>query len=632
MKNLKIFMILVVALIALNSAVCVAYAETINLGLNSSKIIILDRIITKIFVSNHKIVGVKQPSEAMNEFVITSFGDAGNATLFIWTADGARYEYTVNVSENKTTESDTIEEMIREVTGISTVHVKKVGDKVLITGTVDTPDDHEKVYGVVSLFVKTDKETERTSVLDPDSGTYLSKTNSKDNSGNIIDQIKILNPYQVRNPLEIEIENTIGLPNVHVKVQGKENDERILLTGTVKNQYERNLAVQTARLFVGSGSGSSLNFGSNTNPTLSTQSSNENSSNTTLTNTDKVEARGSVIDLLQMTEPAQIRLEAQIISINPQDTNNLGILWDGTGSGTVANPGIFYAGENQSSGDFRNNPFKWLMNSRTNLNFRLSALITQNKAKILSRPSIMTLSGEQATIQIGGEIPYTVINSTTGISSTNFKSYGIILQFKPIIDAENHLVTTVHTEVSNMSGETVNGLPIINTRRADAVVNLESGSTMIIGGLMDSSESKVVTKIPLLSKIPILGEFFKYTSKSKDKQELVILVTPYIVGENETSYAGMSNDLRDYYHAGQREHNALNDVDLNALPPPFEDEKTKKDKKKKKAEKSKKDKKDRNSEEEPTPNEAETAEDDNNDDSEKHSNTSVGVEVFGDIF
>ena len=533
MKYFKVFIIVVLELFVINSAVYAeesAHVERINMSFHSSKYIDLGKKISTIWCGS-KIVFFHQPTDSMNEFVITAQNTKGSTTIFVWTSDGERYEYLINV---------------------------------------------------------TDEE---------------------------IGQAEI-------------IERAINLPNVRVKKVG----DRILLTGTVKNQYERNLAVQTARLFVGSGSGSSLNFGSNTNPTLSTQSSNENSSNTTLTNTDKVEEGGSVIDLLQMTEPAQIRLEAQIISIHPQDTNNLGILWDGTGSGTVANPGIFYAGENQSAGDFRNNPFKWLMNSRTNLNFRLSALITQNKAKILSRPSIMTLSGEQATIQIGGEIPYTVINSTTGISSTNFKSYGIILQFKPIIDAENHLVTTVHTEVSNMSGETVNGLPIINTRRADAVVNLESGSTMIIGGLMDSSESKVVTKIPLLSKIPILGEFFKYTSKSKDKQELVILVTPYIVGTDETSYAAMSNDLRDYYHAGQREHNALNDVDLNALPSPFEDEKTKKDKKQKKAEKSKKDKKDRISEEEPTPNESETAEDDNNDDSEKHSNTNVGVEVFGDNF
>ena len=127
-----------------------------------------------------------------------------------------------------------------------------------------------------------------------------------------------------------------------------------------------------------------------------------------------------------------------------------------------------------------------------------------------------------------------------------------------------------------MSGESVDGQPILSTRRADAVVNLKSGSTMVVGGLMDSSETKVVSKIPLLGNIPILGEFFKYTSKTKDKQELVILITPYILDQEETTHARMSDSLRDHYHAGQREKNSFNDVDLNAPPPELPDKKSKK--------------------------------------------------------
>ena len=211
------------------------------------------------------------------------------------------------------------------------------------------------------------------------------------------------------------------------------------------------------------------------------------------------------------------------------------------------------------------------MDRHADINMSISALITNSKAKILSRPSIMTLSGEQASIQIGGEIPYTVSNSNG--STTNFKDYGIILQFKPIVDSQDNIIATVYTEVSSVSGESVDGQPILTTRRADSVVNLKSGSTMVVGGLMDSSETKAVNKIPLLGDIPILGEFFKYTSKTKDKQELVILITPYIIGEDEISNAKMSEELRDHYYAGQREKNNLNDVDLNAPPPELPDKK-----------------------------------------------------------
>lgn len=207
----------------------------------------------------------------------------------------------------------------------------------------------------------------------------------------------------------------------------------------------------------------------------------------------------------------------------------------------------------------------------------LNALITKNKAKILSRPSIMTMSGEQATIQIGGEIPYSVSNISG--TTVNFRNYGIILQFKPIVDAQNRIVSTISTEVSNLSGQTVDGQPIISTRRADAVVTMDSGSAVVIGGLMDSSERKVVQKIPLLGNIPIIGEFFKYSSTTKSKQELIILVTPYIVSGYESSRAGMSDAMRDYYREGQREKNHLRDVDLNEPPPALPDKKTKKPKK-----------------------------------------------------
>ena len=525
-KFIKIFILAAVVIFALNSAAYAensAYVEKINLSFYSSKYINLHKNISTIWCGS-KLILVHQPTESLNEIVITAQKTAGTTSLFIWTEDGARYEYLINVTDEEQGQAEMIEA-------------------------------------------------------------------------------------------------AIGLPNVHVK----KLKDRILLTGTVKNQYERNLAVQTARLYAGSGSKSSLSFGSNSNMEMETQGSKDNST-TTLGKDNEVKDEGNVIDLLQMVAPSQIRLEAQVIAIRPEDTKDLGFLYTGTGS--YEYPGRIYGGESTAynAGNFRNNPFKWFINSRSALTYRLDALITQNRAKILSRPSIMTMSGEQATIQIGGEIPYTVLNSTTGIASVQFKNYGIILQFKPVLDSQNRIVTNIHTEVSNMSGETINDMPVISTRRADSVVTLENGSTMIIGGLMDSSERKVVTKIPLLSKIPIIGEFFKHTSKTKDTQEMVILVTPHIVGADESSYAGMTDEMRDYYHEGQRKQNNLNEVDLNALPPPFEDEKTKKAREKQE----RKEKKAREKQAKKKKAEEENIEEENSED--KNSNRDSSVEIFGDAF
>ena len=353
------------------------------------------------------------------------------------------------------------------------------------------------------------------------------------------------------------IQRAIGLPNVYVKKVG----DRILLTGTVRNQYERNYAVQIARLYIGKGSESSLSTVSGLDTSMQTQNSVTNGGVAITSSTigdSKIQSSGEVIDLLHMVHPTQIRLEAQVIAIRPQDRKNIGIQY---GNDPLNAPGIFTITESNTSGNF----FRHGIWERSTIGVRISALVTKDRARILSRPSITTMSGEEAVIQVGGEIPYQTQNSN-GVSNTEFKDYGIILQLKPIADAEDRITSTIHAEVSNMSGETANGQPILEVRRADSVVTLRSGSTMVIGGLMDSSERKVVSKFPFLGNIPIIGEFFKYTSKSRDKQELIILVTPYIIEEDELSQAQMSDSMKDFYNKGQVEKNNLNKVDLNDFP------------------------------------------------------------------
>jgi pilus assembly protein CpaC len=89
---------------------------------------------------------------------------------------------------------------------------------------------------------------------------------------------------------------------------------------------------------------------------------------------------------------------------------------------------------------------------------------------------------------------------------------------------------------------------------------------MVIGGLMDSRDIKSVKKFPFLGDIPVIGEFFKYTSHSKDKQELIILVTPHLVEEYESTRARMTPEMEGIYRQGQREESAKKDVDLLAPP------------------------------------------------------------------
>ncbi len=347
------------------------------------------------------------------------------------------------------------------------------------------------------------------------------------------------------------IEKAIGLPYVHVRKVGN----RILLTGSVRNQYERNYAVQIARLYANGDSNSSLSVGSGIDMRVKTQESDKDSTAGNSIGGNKIQNGGEIIDLLHMRHPTQIRLEAQVIAISPQDRENIGIQY---GNDPLNAPGIFaVSGSQNTESFFRHGSWQY-----SPIGIRLSALVTKDKAKILSRPSITTMSGEEAVIQVGGEVPYTTY-SDNGRADIKFKDYGIILQLKPVADAEDRITSTIHAEVSNMSGETVDGQPILDVRRADSSITVRSGSTMVIGGLMDSSERKIVSKFPFLGDIPIIGEFFKYTSKTKDKQELIILVTPYIVEDEDIAQAEMSDSMKDFYDKEQDEKNNLNKVDLN---------------------------------------------------------------------
>lgn len=372
--------------------------------------------------------------------------------------------------------------------------------------------------------------------------------------GPIKEYMIIVSPEDVGQALLIQ--EAIGLPDVHVQKIGS----KILLTGSVKNQYEHNYAVQIASFYIQGNVSIPLNTGSNVRLDLETSESTDTSSDDI--ETSEVESSGSIIDLLKISHPTQIKLEAQVIDINSNKTSDLGFQYgQSSGSGSVISiaPGYLTAGEDIGRGGYSNNPLKWFDRHRANLGMTIQALVEQGKARILSRPSITTLSGEQATIQIGGQIPYTISNITG--STVRFKDYGIILQCKPIVDADNKITVAVHAEVSNLSGQAVDGQPIISTRHADSVVNLMSGTSMLIGGLMDSSEGKSVQKIPLLGDIPIIGEFFKYTNKSRDKRELIIIITPTIV--EATDYGAMTEEMHNAFEESKQELQNREDVNLN---------------------------------------------------------------------
>lgn len=322
------------------------------------------------------------------------------------------------------------------------------------------------------------------------------------------------------------IQDAIGYPKVHVQMI----EDRVMLRGKVENQYEHDTALKIAGLYTG-GDGS------------------------------------GVIDLLEMEHPSQIRLEAQIIEINSDYTKNLGIqYWSqtpgsnsnsdsstgNTNSGiTVGTAGLFYGGEDFSSNRKHGG---WLGSHVANVNVTLQALINEGKARILSRPSITTMSGKTANILIGGRIPIPVSDGNGNVS-IDWHEYGVKLNIEPVVDSEDKITSKVHAEVSTLDyshGVKIDSfsVPGIATREAESEVNVRSGMTMAIGGLINSKDAKIVSKIPLLGDLPIIGRFFRHTSNTRDKREVIILITPTLVADDTP--APMSRRMKESYEASER--------------------------------------------------------------------------------
>lgn len=343
---------------------------------------------------------------------------------------------------------------------------------------------------------------------------------------------------------EKAIQKAIGYPGVKVQMM----NGKLLLRGKVKNQYEHDSAVKVAQLYLGSGGGAASSASANGEGQGAVTDSN-------------------IIDLLDMTNPSQVRLEAQIIEINTSAERDLGIqYWSPTlGNTTTTNAfgettstgitrgssNLFYVGE-----DFKNprGSFGWLGSHFSNINASLQALVTEGKARILSRPSITTMSGQKANILIGGRIPIPT-SAGDGQIAIDWRDYGIKLNIEPVVDAENKITSKVHAEVSTLDyGHSVTendfSIPAIASREADAVINVRSGMTMAIGGLLNSQDGKTVTKIPLLGDIPIIGQFFRHTQKTRDNRELLILITPTLVSDDTP--VAMSQRMKGSYEDNER--------------------------------------------------------------------------------
>jgi pilus assembly protein CpaC len=158
---------------------------------------------------------------------------------------------------------------------------------------------------------------------------------------------------------------------------------------------------------------------------------------------------------------------------------------------------------------------------------------TDGLVTILAEPNLTALSGETASFLAGGEFPIPVSQSL-GAVTIEYKQYGVGLAFTPIVLEDGRISMRVRPEVSELSDAgsvTLNNfkVPALTTRRAETTVELGSGQSLMIGGLLRNNATNSINKAPLLGDLPILGALFRSTQWQRQETELVIIVTPYLV-------------------------------------------------------------------------------------------------------
>lgn len=225
----------------------------------------------------------------------------------------------------------------------------------------------------------------------------------------------------------------------------------------------------------------------------------------------------------------QVMIRAAIIELNNTKSKNTGVNWSRKNNSDYSG---MHANGNWTDGVgfFERNSFK----------FQISATLedTISRGRILARPSIATADGNTASILMGDKVPVFTSTSTSenadATVSVEYKDVGVSLEVTPRInDVENGLVTmSVKPSVSVITAWVESGnnkAPQISERSAQTMVRVKSGETILIGGLLRDEEVRTLKRIPLLSKIPILGALFRNREKKNVNTEIVIAITPMII-------------------------------------------------------------------------------------------------------
>jgi pilus assembly protein CpaC len=251
-------------------------------------------------------------------------------------------------------------------------------------------------------------------------------------------------------------------------------------------------------------------------------------------------AETNVVNAMKIAEGDQVMLKVKVVELKRSILKQLGINLNAQFS--VGNFGFgFNSAPVPLNEDSVLDTIGSYAGADASADVELRALEREGLATTLAEPTLTAISGASAQFHAGGEYPYSVCSvPQDGIRNctVEFKPYGVSLDFTPTVLSEGRIGLNIRTEVSELAEISNGSVPAIDTRNAQTTVEIPSGGSMMLAGLIKDVTAQDLSGTPGLRKLPIFGALFNSRAYQKNQSELVVIVTPYIVNPtHETALA-----------------------------------------------------------------------------------------------
>lgn len=256
--------------------------------------------------------------------------------------------------------------------------------------------------------------------------------------------------------------------------------------------------------------------------------------------------------------PLQVMINAVIAQITLTDSNRFGVDWTRVASNSAVQPISTETSTGYVPSSLGGLMFsKSFIDGAAQVDATLQAISVNNEVELLARPSLTVINNQEGEIQIGSQVPVQQGQSlgTAGVSTTNiqYRDTGIVLSITPQINSDGIVNLAIRQELSSVESgaEGVNNNPIFNNQEINTTVVVRDGENVVLGGLIQTDVESLNTGVPVLNRVPLVGNLFSYRQQATQRRELFIVLRPEIVNLNSQS-SGRYSDILQRFELASR--------------------------------------------------------------------------------